>query len=252
MGESISPPKRINHTGEVQTYMTKGLKESHARDMVAKDLTLQRAREEIVREKAKTAGAQKQREEAQKLSLIDPLTGLPNRRAFFGDKNANPPLIGKLDEVFGHSLRHKEPFSVVILDLDFFKKYNDTYGHSAGDVALHELARVIRKVIRDEDFAARYGGEEFVVTLPNTDKKQAQILIERLRHRVQTMPFEGFKGVNSDSEAILLKDSITISAGLTDYNVVTDSGISSPVELVERADKLLYKAKQDGRNRVAC
>lgn len=259
MGESTPPTKRINHTGEVQTYMAKGLKESHARDMVAKDLTLQRTRRDIEREKEKSAEAQKlseeaqkQSEEAQRLSLFDSLTGLPNHRAIFGNKKANPPLIGKLDEVFGYSQRYNEPFSVAILDLDYFKKYNDTYGHPAGNVALHELARVIRKVMRDEDFVVRYGGEEFAIILPNTDKQQAQKLIERLRLKVQNMPFEGSKGVINDSEAVLLKDQITITAGLTDYNMVRDSGISSPAELVGRADTLLLEAKQAGRNRVKC
>lgn len=254
MGESIPTPRvhKTTYPEQVKAYVKKGLEEPDARSAVAKDLALQRTRRDIQKKNDEILEARKLSDEAQKLSLFDALTGLPNRRALFGDKNANPPLIGKLDEVFGHSSRHQEHFSIVILDLDWFKKYNDKHGHIHGDTALHELARVIRNSIREEDFAARYGGEEFAVILPNTDKQQAQKLIERLRLNVQNMPFEGSKGVIDDNKAVLLQDPITISAGLTDYNPVTDSNISSPKVLFDRADKLLYRAKEEGRNRVKC
>lgn len=233
--------RRTKHPKQVKGYMNEiGANEKSARDLVARDLTLERVRRDFQRGKEKSS-------EDERLSLVDSLTGLPNHRALFGDKTANPPLIGRLEEFFSHSKRSKEPFALAMIDLDFFKKYNDNYGHLAGNVALQELARVIRKVIRPSDFAARFGGEEFVVILPGLDREQARTVIERLRQTVAEMPFRGSKG-RVDEGVSLLEKEITVSAGLTDYG---DSDINiSPDELVKEADDLLYLAKEAGRNRV--
>lgn len=236
----ISLTRQAQHPEAVKDYMKTGTTEKSARDLVARDLTLERVRRDVQKEKAKSS-------EAERLSLIDSLTGLPNRRALFGDPEANPPLIGRLEEVFSHSERNNEPFTVAMLDLDHFKQYNDEFGHPAGDIALRELALVIRRVIRHSDSAFRYGGEEFAIILPDTDREHARILIERLRQEVERMPFKGSKGI-TDPKAQLLEDSITISAGLADYGVESD--INGPKALIKRADDLLYKAKQEGRNRI--
>ncbi|MBI5122932.1 GGDEF domain-containing protein [Candidatus Roizmanbacteria bacterium] len=221
-----------------------GSNEKSARALVARDLTLARVQRDLQK-------YQEELSEDERLSLVDSLTGLPNHRALFGDKKANPPLIGRLEEFISHAERSKEPFAIAMLDLDKFKQYNDDFGHPAGNVALQELARVIRRVIRPSDFAARFGGEEFLVILPGLDQEQARIVIERLRQAVAEMPFQGSKG-KVDEGVSLLEKEITISAGLTDYTDYSkqDPNINMPDVLVQNADDLLYLAKNTGRNRV--
>lgn len=161
------------------------------------------------------------------LSITDPLTHLHNRRH----------LMEMVDKEFQRSSRKGAPLSLVILDIDYFKKINDTYGHQEGDRVLTILADIVRRRLRSYDLAARYGGEEFVLLLPETPVHEALSIAERLRLEVQEHVFEG-------SLAGLV---ITISLGVATY---PSSRVESIDSLFRQADEALYRAKQGGRNRV--
>jgi len=125
-----------------------------------------------------------------------------------------------------------------MIDIDHFKKFNDTYGHSCGDVVLKQVAKTIQETIRSIDLAARYGGEEFCVLLPDTDAQHARVIAERIRLNVS-------KSV-TEYEGLSLK--VTVSLGVAQYDYQRDISGKS---IIDRADKALYRSKQDGRNRVS-
>lgn len=165
----------------------------------------------------------------EKLLDRDYLTGLYNRRFF---------MERFLEEV-AWSVRYKEPLSLMMLDIDYFKKVNDTYGHSCGDEILKQVADTLLSVLRTEDIIARYGGEEFIVLLPNTGIEGASTVAEKLRSMVQSIIFF--------CEDKNIKLNITVSIGVTTYYGDADL---SPDMLIGQADGALYKAKEGGRNRV--
>jgi diguanylate cyclase (GGDEF)-like protein len=163
------------------------------------------------------------------LSKIDQLTDIPNRRSF--DE--------RLLIEWNHAQREQIPVSILILDVDKFKNYNDTYGHQQGDIALQTVAKIISVIPkRSIDFAARWGGEEFVVLLPNTQSAAAVDIAEKIRAAVEKEELPG---------AGNLITKITVSIGVnTQVPAHTDS-INS---FISGADKALYTAKETGRNRV--
>ncbi|HIE59298.1 MAG TPA: GGDEF domain-containing protein [Hydrogenothermaceae bacterium] len=150
------------------------------------------------------------------------LTGLFNKGKF------NKVLKKEVER----AKRYKRPLSLIIFDIDHFKRINDTYGHKVGDEVLKELAKIIKSVIRKADFVARWGGEEFVILAPETDLDGALNLAEKLRQTVEKHQFPTVKNV-------------TISLGVAQY---IDG--ETPEEFIIRADMALYKAKENGRNRV--
>ncbi|MBI3516667.1 MAG: GGDEF domain-containing protein [Proteobacteria bacterium] len=158
-------------------------------------------------------------------SMTDPLTGLLNRRSFMD-------LSGKEET---RARRHGNPFSVLMLDIDHFKKINDTFGHPVGDLAIKALADICSNALRPHDLLARYGGEEFVLTLPHTPTEGARVVAERIREAVEKVEVPSDKGVVR----------FTVSIGVSTYA----SGEAFD-HIVERADKALYVSKQGGRNRV--
>jgi len=163
------------------------------------------------------------------LTIIDPLTGIYNRRYFDGSLKK----IIKLHSRTGGSL------SVLMIDIDYFKKYNDTYGHDAGDDCLKMVSAALSKcVIRDEDFVARYGGEEFVAVLPNTDKNGARLIAEKMLEKVRecNIPHK-----TSDIAGI-----ITVSIGSTTSII---NHLQHGSDYIKVADKALYESKKNGRNR---
>ena len=131
-----------------------------------------------------------------------------------------------------------KPLTVLVLDIDYFKSINDTYGHDAGDDVLREFAVRIRKSIRGIDLACRYGGEEFVVVMPETDMAVATMVAERLRRRIATEPFPIQQGASSDRGHDL------------DRHRGARAATTTPPSVLKRADQALYRAKRDGRNRV--
>jgi diguanylate cyclase (GGDEF)-like protein len=165
-------------------------------------------------------------EELHKISITDSLTGLYNRKH----------LMDTLDREVARSERHKHPFALLIIDIDHFKEYNDTYGHLAGDEVLRRLASVFKESIRSCDYAARYGGEEFIFLLPETGAEDGAQAAERIRSRVAEEEFG-----SSDKPTV-----VTVSVGIAAYPNHGDN----PKTIVGLADDALYKAKERGRNRV--
>ncbi len=168
------------------------------------------------------------KERLRQLAIKDGLTGLYNYRH----------LKKTLNYEVQRSERHKSPFSLIMFDIDHFKKYNDTFGHLAGDKVLQIIAKLLVRNLRRIDTAARYGGEEFAVLLPNTVKKNARVVAEKLRTLIERYPFP-YQANQSDNN-------LTISLGLSNY----PADGRSFEQLVECADKRLYRAKASGRNQV--
>jgi len=157
----------------------------------------------------------------------DGLTGLYNHR-YFQETLFND---------FQKAVRYKESLSCIMFDIDHFKKFNDTYGHQTGDVVLKTLGGLIKELMRDSDLAARYGGEEFTLILYHTTKNDAVMIAERLRKTVEQHKFK--------SEDLILN--VTISIGVACYY---HPDIQDAKSLIECADRALYKAKDEGRNKV--
>lgn len=163
--------------------------------------------------------------QTKQLSITDALTNLYNRRYF----------ETTLNREFARAKRYNSPLSLVVIDIDWFKKINDTYGHSCGDFVLKELAWMMCENFRQTDIIFRYGGEEFVILLTETPFENASIPVERLRKAVENSRFK-FKGIELN---------ITISAGISSNKDIEDMG-----QMFDNADKALYEAKKDGRNCV--
>jgi two-component system cell cycle response regulator len=160
-------------------------------------------------------------------ALRDGLTRCYNKK-FFQDR---------LETEFAYAKRHRTVLSLVMYDVDYFKRVNDTYGHLAGDAVLVHLARITQATIRTEDVLARYGGEEFAVICRGTPLLNAGVLGERLRTRVETENFD-YQGTRLP---------VTISVGVA---ALPEANVAAPSELVRDADSALYEAKKSGRNRV--
>jgi diguanylate cyclase (GGDEF)-like protein len=144
-----------------------------------------------------------------------------------------------LDEELERARRYKTTFSLVMFDIDHFKKFNDAYGHLQGDRIIREISKLLCKSIRQVDFPARYGGEEFAVILPSVDIKGALVVAERLRRKVEACNFP-----SSDGGQPL---HVTISVGVTEFD---PESAYAPTEIIREADRALYKSKELGRNRV--
>ncbi|GAM08566.1 response regulator PleD [Geobacter sp. OR-1] len=173
----------------------------------------------------------RQRDLLGRLSCLDGLTGLANRRG----------LDEYLDKEWRRALRNRTPISVIMIDIDHFKDYNDSYGHLAGDDCLKRVAYMLEGTLeRPADFVARYGGEEFVGILPETELPGTMIIAEKLRYVIEAVQIP-----HSSSQ---VAPYVTISVGAT-------CGVPAPElearELLNRADQLLYQAKRNGRNQVA-
>ena len=162
------------------------------------------------------------------MTTTDIMTHLKLKHYFF------TLLMERLDTI--NSSDSKDYLSILMLDIDFFKNINDTYGHAAGDIVLEEVAKIIKSCTRNADTAARYGGEEFVVMLNNTSASAAMAVAERIRKSVEE------KSIMYDGKKI----NVTISIGVSSYNFDLESAKS----IVERADNALYESKRNGRNRV--
>lgn len=160
--------------------------------------------------------------EFEQLSVTDALTGLLNRRY----------LEERLAEEIKRSNRHDFPVSFMMIDVDEFKSYNDSFSHPEGDRALKLVAQYLKETLRDADIAARYGGEEFSILLPQTTSVEAAIIAERVRERVDQAQFPNRK--------------VTVSIGVASCSQI----VCSPTEIIKAADKALYAAKSQGRNNV--
>jgi diguanylate cyclase (GGDEF)-like protein len=157
-------------------------------------------------------------------SITDALTGLTNRRGF----------ARRLEEEISRANRHGQPLSLLLLDVDAFKDYNDRFGHPEGDLALRAVAQILQLNVRNYDVVARHGGEEFAVIAPNTGQAASAVLAERFRLAIASAPWQ--------------KRGITVSIGVACSN----GAVVCSDELIEAADRALYRAKAQGRNRAVC
>lgn len=168
------------------------------------------------------------------LAALDPLTGQYNRRHFF-----NLAL-----SEFSRLKRNNGTLSLCMMDVDYFKRFNDSYGHLNGDLCLQQIGKMSSGALRQMDFMGRYGGEEFIFLFPETDHDTGLMIAERLRKTIETT-------------AIVLEDGkevyVTVSIGVTsvDASLITGKANDALREAIQAADSALYKAKGDGRNRVA-
>jgi diguanylate cyclase (GGDEF)-like protein len=165
---------------------------------------------------------EKVRADFENQSLTDPLTAVHNRRSF----------DSRFEEEFLRAQRYKVACSLILVDIDYFKQYNDTFGHTAGDEALKAVATLLKADVRIHDLVTRYGGEEFAIVLPNTDIKGAMVMGERFRRSIQRASWK--------------HKQLTISVGVGSLQ----AGMQKPIDLLTESDTALYKAKQSGRNLV--
>jgi two-component system, cell cycle response regulator len=190
--------------------------------VVEKNRELDRANKEL---------AQK-REELLALTRVDALTGLYNRRYF----------EERLTEEFVRSTRYRSPLSLVMMDIDHFKKLNDTYGHPFGDEVLRQVARTIKGKLREVDFVARYGGEEMIALLPETGPKDALGACERVREAIASLQLE-FRAQDGSRQLVRCTASLGVAS-------VPSKSLPAMEELLRVADTCLYEAKAAGRNCV--
>jgi diguanylate cyclase (GGDEF)-like protein len=162
-----------------------------------------------------------------RLASTDGLTGVYNHRTF----------QERLSQEIARADRYSRPLSVLMIDVDHFKVYNDTYGHPQGDIVLQDLARLLQEMSRTSDTVARWGGEEFAIILPETDSVGAQKIGQRLCEQVERYPFPG--------QELMPGGTLTISIGVATY-----ASASRKEVLLQAADTALYTAKREGRNRV--
>jgi diguanylate cyclase (GGDEF)-like protein len=171
---------------------------------------------------------EKMREEALILSYMDDLTGMYNHRFF----------IQQLTTEVNRQKRYPSQLSLLMIDIDYFKDYNDTNGHLAGDQILKAISIIIQHAVRQSDFVARYGGEEFCAILINAGQEEALAIAERIRENVAETHFP-----NENAQP---NGDLTVSVGVATYSPT----ISTVTDLIREADNALYQAKRAGRNRV--
>mgnify|MGYP002639226085 FL=1 len=216
-------------TGYSAEYSYENAVQSGASDFIFKpfrfeelDLRIKRVLREADFKKERTKLLKK----LEKIAITDALTGLYNSRHFFAQIKA---------EVNRH-MRYSRALSLLILDIDFFKNYNDTWGHLEGDKVLMEIGETVNSCMRSMDTAYRYGGEEFTILLPETKLQKACLVGNRIKDRIRTQIFEPEPGT---------KASVTVSLGATE--LVKGEDFRS---FIDRADKAMYKSKDTGRNKL--
>lgn len=215
--------ERIEAEGEGERTKKELMEKIRERDQYAREL---QALRDLYREKLKEID--KMREDAVLLSYIDDLTGIYNHRFF----------IQQLTMEVERQKRYPSPLSLLMIDIDYFKHYNDTNGHLAGDQALKAISILIRHGVRQTDIVARYGGEEFSAILINTGKEGAVEIGERVRRNVAETRFP--------NERAQPNGDLTVSIGIATFS----PSVSTLTDLIREADNALYRAKKAGRNRV--
>lgn len=204
-------------TSGASDYVVKPVEPSELAARIHVHLKLRKLQGELVRANA----------ELQRMTQTDPLTDVSNRRH----------LTIKLEEEYLRARRYERPLSMGLLDLDHFKRLNDTYGHQAGDQALVETAKIIKQTLRRHDIVARYGGEEFAMLLPETPAERALLALERVRAAIELAE------ITFDGKRL----PVTASIGCASFPAQT---VAKPSDFIALADAALYEAKRAGRNRV--
>ncbi len=223
MGDEIELLKRRLQREKNIRQQAEKIAEEKSRELYIKGLEL---------EKSLQAESQARKEietlyqEVERLSHIDPLTELSNRRSFSTEAL----------RLFQLAIRNQNKLSCAMLDIDFFKRVNDTYGHDFGDKVLVAVAKACQKQIRKTDLLARFGGEEFCFLFPETDLNGAALVAEKIRHAISKLEFHSGKN----------RFSVTVSIGVSKLLDSNDKMES----MLKRSDDSLYNAKRNGRNRV--
>jgi diguanylate cyclase (GGDEF)-like protein len=181
----------------------------------------------VLKERKLTRERIRMMEKLQKLAITDGLTKLYNSRSFYTQ------LELEVDRVN----RYQHPLTLLLLDLDYFKNYNDSYGHLEGDKVLVRFSQIIKSCLRANDSAYRYGGEEFTVILPETGGEEARTVAQRIRAALEAERFSPVDGADV---------TVTISIGVTEYHHKEELST-----FIQRADKAMYLSKQEGRNKVS-
>ena len=215
--------ERIQVEEELERTKKEFTEKVREKDQYARELQAMR---DLYKEKLKEI--EKLREETEFLAHVDDLTGIYNHRFF----------IQQLTMEVGRQKRYPAPLSLLMIDVDYFKHYNDTNGHLAGDRVLKTIAIVIQHTVRQTDIVARYGGEEFSVILINTGKEGAREIAERVKRNVADTRFP--------NESAQPNGNLTVSIGVATFSPTA----STITELIREADNALYRAKNGGRNRV--
>jgi len=215
--------ERIGIEEEFEKTKKEFMEKIHERDLYARELQVIR---DLYKERLKEI--ETMREEAVRLSYTDDLTGIYNHRFF----------IEQLTLEVERQKRYTTPLSLLMIDIDYFKHYNDNNGHLAGDQVLKAIAILVQGGVRQSDIVARYGGEEFSAILINSGKEKALEIAERVRRNVADTPFP-------NENAQPNKD-LTVSVGVATFS----SSVSTLTDLIREADHALYRAKKGGRNRV--
>jgi len=181
----------------------------------------------VLKERELTNERIRMMEKLQKLAITDGLTRLYNSRSFYS----------QLELEVDRFNRYQHPLTLLLLDIDHFKDYNDKYGHLEGDKVLVRFSQIIRTCLRTNDSAYRYGGEEFTVILPETAGEEARTVAQRIRAALEAEPFSP-----EDGEEV----TVTISIGLTEYHAKEELST-----FIQRADQAMYRSKRSGRNKVS-
>jgi diguanylate cyclase (GGDEF)-like protein len=228
--EANSDTTIIAMTGYGSTQSALALLEAGAYDYITKPFKIDEVRITVGRaaERYRLLCEVKEKDIYKELAILDGLTEVYNRRYF------NQILPRELER----AKRYEDPLSFLMVDIDYFKKFNDTQGHLAGDWALKKVSQAIIGSIRIPDMVFRYGGEEFAVVLPETHKPDAIAVAERIRANVSSVRFLDSK--------IMPTQLLTVSIGVCTFPV----DVQNPLEIIENADKHLYSAKRLGRDRI--
>ena len=217
-------------TGYADDYSYEGAINVGASDFVIKPVRLEELLlrlKRVLKERELTKERVRMMEKLQKLAVTDGLTKLYNSRSFYS----------QLETEVDRFNRYKHPLALLLLDLDHFKDYNDSFGHLEGDKVLVRFSQIIKSCLRTNDSAYRYGGEEFTVILPETGGAEARTVAQRIRSALEAERFYPENGKDVQ---------ITISIGVTQYK--SKEELST---FIQRADKAMYLSKQNGRNKVS-
>lgn len=241
--KTLNQPHKSSVLNEMtkKNFWGKNQSELEARNRVAKGLRHMRKRVSnsiFVEERREKIKEMELRKEAEEISMEDSLTGLKNRRYFFGNEQ-DPHSHGEMRRLFLEAQRSGNVLSVIILDGDNFKMVNDTFGHKEGDKRLRGIANIIKSTARESDIVGKYGGEEFIVVLQSTDVEQTKILAERINKNIRDAKLPNTRETTQ-----------TISAGVAFFDPKVGSDIVDEKVLIDQADKALYKAKNTGKNKV--
>lgn len=232
-GDLSSYTKNLNHFAKIlDTSASSETMSIEVQKIISNTHSMQKSQERLAAQMSnimlEVESLRKELEQVKEESLTDSLTGILNRKAF----------DATLEQAIQKAYEEKSPFCLLMLDIDHFKKFNDTFGHLIGDKVLRLVAAILKHSLKGKDIAARYGGEEFALILPQTALKDALIVAEQVRKAISSGELKGRDNSQDYGR-------VTVSVGVAQFHIN-----EHPENLIQRADQALYFAKEQGRNRV--